>query len=206
MNDFSSIAAATGIGAFTKDEGVSRSPTVRNSILETIGHTPVIRLRKLFTDTDVEVLAKLEALNPGGSIKDRPAYNMIMKAIASGRVTAETTIVESSSGNFAIGLAQICMSGRPVGKVNDLIARLGGEYPLVFGLRVRTPGRSNLDVSWSDVRAFESSQVFLNDTVDRLEPYELGDRDVLLARHVMDKQIVDLEDATTPTSPAPSGA
>ena len=93
-----------------------------------------------------------------------------------------------------LGVAVTDVSGRPVGKVNDLIARLGGEYPLVFGLRVRTPGRSNLDVSWSDVRAFESSQVFLNDTVDRLEPYELGDRDVLLARHVMDKQIVDLED------------
>jgi cysteine synthase A len=54
------------------------------------------------------VYAKLEALNPGGSIKDRPAYSIIAKAIASGEVTKDTTIVESSSGNFAIGLAQVC--------------------------------------------------------------------------------------------------
>jgi magnesium transporter len=93
-----------------------------------------------------------------------------------------------------LGTAVTDAAGRPMGKVNDLIARLGGEYPLVFGLRVRTPGRAHFDVSWNDVRAFESSQVFLNDTVDGLEPYELGERDVLLARHVMDKQIVDLED------------
>jgi magnesium transporter len=93
-----------------------------------------------------------------------------------------------------LGTAVTDAAGRSVGKVNDLIARLGGEYPLVFGLRVRTPGRTHLDVSWDDVRAFETSQVFLNDTVDGLEPYALGERDVLLARNVMDKQIVDLED------------
>lgn len=84
-------------------------------------------------------------------------------------------------------------TGRHVGKVNDLIARLGAEYPLVFGLRVRTGGKQHRDISWGDVRAFETSQVILSSTAEDLEPYELGERDVLLARNVLDKQIVDLD-------------
>jgi len=84
-------------------------------------------------------------------------------------------------------------TGRHVGKVNDLIARLGAEYPLVFGLRVRIGGKQHRDISWGDVRAFETSQVILSSTVEDLESYELGERDVLLARNVLDKQIVDLD-------------
>jgi len=84
------------------------SRSVRSSILETIGNTPVVRLGKLFSASGLDVFAKLEALNPGGSIKDRPAYNIITKAMATGEITKDTTIVESSSGNFAIGLAQMC--------------------------------------------------------------------------------------------------
>src|SRR5690349_21683997 len=107
MNDIApAITGCTDAKTFERDSRVQ--PSVRQSILETIGNTPVVRLGKLFAETGVDVYAKLEALNPGGSIKDRPAYNIITKAIASGKVTPETTIVESSSGNFAIGLAQIC--------------------------------------------------------------------------------------------------
>ena len=85
-------------------------------------------------------------------------------------------------------------ANQPVGKVLDLIARLEGEYPLVVGLRVRTRMRTRLDVDWTDVRAFEISQVILTRGGDDLHPFALGERDVLLARNVMDKQIVDLED------------
>jgi CBS domain-containing protein len=85
-------------------------------------------------------------------------------------------------------------ANRPVGKVLDLVARLDGEFPLVIGLRVKTGFRSRVDVDWADVRAFEISQVILAREVDDLRPYALGERDVLLARNVMDKQIVDLED------------
>jgi 2,3-diaminopropionate biosynthesis protein SbnA len=80
----------------------------KSSVLETIGNTPLVRLGKLFAESGLDVFAKLEALNPGGSVKDRPAYNMIKKAIDTGEITKDTTIVESSSGNFAIGLAQVC--------------------------------------------------------------------------------------------------
>ena len=85
-----------------------RHAQVLGSVLEAIGSTPIVRLAKLFADSDVEVFAKLEALNPGGSIKDRPAFNIITKALASGAISRDTTVVESSSGNFAIGLAQVC--------------------------------------------------------------------------------------------------
>ena len=102
MNEAASVTTAP-----TADAGVRR-PLVRDSILHTIGDTPIVRLSKLFAGTGVEVYGKLEALNPGGSVKDRPAYNIITKGIADGTITPETTIVESSSGNFAIGLAQMC--------------------------------------------------------------------------------------------------
>jgi len=84
-------------------------------------------------------------------------------------------------------------ASRPVGKVLDLVARLDGEFPSVIGLRVRTGFRARLDVDWTDVRAFETSQVILARAADELRPFALGSRDVLLARNVMDKQIVDLE-------------
>lgn len=80
----------------------------KNSILEAVGGTPIVRLGQLFAESGVEVFGKLEALNPGGSIKDRPAYNILTHALATGTITRDTTIVESSSGNFAIGLAQVC--------------------------------------------------------------------------------------------------
>ena len=92
-----------------------------------------------------------------------------------------------------LGTPVVDATGRHVGKVNDLIARLGAEYPLVFGLRVRTGGKQHRDISWGDVRAFETSQVILSSSSDELEPFELEERDVLLARNVLDKQIVDLD-------------
>jgi 2,3-diaminopropionate biosynthesis protein SbnA len=103
----------SGIGAAVEVQrsaaGASTgSPSAKSSILETIGNTPVVRLGKLFAGSGLEVFAKLESLNPGGSIKDRPAYNIITRAMESGEITKDTTIVESSSGNFAIGLAQMC--------------------------------------------------------------------------------------------------
>lgn len=77
-------------------------------MLEAIGDTPMVRLARLFDESKLEVYAKLEALNPGGSIKDRAAYNILTHALAAGAISHDSTIVESSSGNFAIGLAQVC--------------------------------------------------------------------------------------------------
>ncbi|WP_022951798.1 cysteine synthase A [Leucothrix mucor] len=76
-----------------------------NNILETIGNTPHVRINKLFRD-DIEVWMKVERFNPGGSIKDRIGVAMIEAAEAAGLLTPETVIIEPTSGNTGIGLAQ----------------------------------------------------------------------------------------------------
>jgi cysteine synthase B len=78
------------------------------SVLESIGHTPLVELQHLAVDTpNVRVLAKLEGCNPGGSVKDRPAYSMIREAVRSGALDPSKTILEPTSGNTGIALAMI---------------------------------------------------------------------------------------------------
>src|SRR5215471_3807302 len=79
-----------------------------HGILDAVGRTPLVRLERLFAGSRLEVYAKLEALNPGGSLKDRPALTMIRSAMERGQLRPGMTVVESSSGNLAIGLAQAC--------------------------------------------------------------------------------------------------
>lgn len=78
-----------------------------NNILETIGNTPTVKLNKLF-DPSVNVWIKLEKQNPGGSLKDRIAYAMILEAQKQGVINKETTIIEPTSGNTGVGLAMVC--------------------------------------------------------------------------------------------------
>lgn len=81
---------------------------LEGGIVEAIGGTPLIRLRRLFEGEPFEVYGKLEWMNPGGSAKDRPALYMIREAIRRGEITKDTVVIESSSGNLAISLAQLC--------------------------------------------------------------------------------------------------
>ncbi|GAB3228121.1 cysteine synthase A [Hymenobacter seoulensis] len=79
-----------------------------NSILDTIGNTPLLRINKLFAHRpDVEVWVKLERANPGGSIKDRIALSMIEQAERDGILTPDSLIVEPTSGNTGVGLAMV---------------------------------------------------------------------------------------------------
>jgi cysteine synthase len=78
-----------------------------NNILEAIGHTPIVRINKLFGNKH-EVWAKHERMNPGGSIKDRIALSMIEDAEKKGLIKKGTVIVEPTSGNTGIGLALVC--------------------------------------------------------------------------------------------------
>lgn len=77
-----------------------------NTILDTIGRTPHVRMQRLF-DKRVEVWMKLERANPGGSIKDRIAMAMIEDAERSGALKPDSTIIEPTSGNTGIGLAMV---------------------------------------------------------------------------------------------------
>ncbi|MET7395821.1 2,3-diaminopropionate biosynthesis protein SbnA [Dactylosporangium sp. NPDC005572] len=78
-------------------------------VLGAVGRTPLVRLERLSPGPSARLYAKLESLNPGGSMKDRAAIGMVQGAIASGElVPGRSTVVESSSGNLGIGLAQVC--------------------------------------------------------------------------------------------------
>ena len=78
---------------------------IKNNILETIGHTPLIRLNKLTRDLPCTVLAKVEYFNPGNSIKDRMALKMVEVAEQEGKLKPGGTIIECTSGNTGMGLA-----------------------------------------------------------------------------------------------------
>ncbi len=80
-----------------------------HSIIEKIGRTPLLRLREVtrHLPSGVEVYAKCEFFNPGGSVKDRPAYRMIQEGIRSGELTREKTIMDPTSGNTGVAYAMI---------------------------------------------------------------------------------------------------
>jgi cysteinyl-tRNA synthetase len=79
-----------------------------NSILDAIGNTPLVEIKKLNPNPGVKLLAKLEYFNPGGSIKDRAALWMIEAAEKTGELTHEKIVIEPTSGNTGIGLALVC--------------------------------------------------------------------------------------------------
>lgn len=119
----------------------SSVPEIANGVLEAVGGTPLVRLSRFIGRDDIELLAKLEAFNPGGSAKDRPARMMLDQAIKRGEIKPGTTIIESSSGNMGIGLAQACryhelpficvVDPRAQPQNLDIIRALGGRIEMV---------------------------------------------------------------------------
>ncbi|MBK1785287.1 2,3-diaminopropionate biosynthesis protein SbnA [Prauserella cavernicola] len=83
----------------------SVAESVGESVLDCVGGTPVVALRRLFPDPGTEVVAKLELLNPSGSMKDRSARYIVESGLRDGSIPPGSTLVESSSGNFGIALA-----------------------------------------------------------------------------------------------------
>jgi S-sulfo-L-cysteine synthase (O-acetyl-L-serine-dependent) len=74
-------------------------------ILDTVGNTPMVELQKMNSNPGVKIFAKLEGNNPGGSVKDRPALNMIKSALERGDINQETRLIEATSGNTGIAMA-----------------------------------------------------------------------------------------------------
>jgi S-sulfo-L-cysteine synthase (O-acetyl-L-serine-dependent) len=96
--------------------GFSAIPPVGRSILDFIGNTPLLGLERIGRDfPNIEFGAKAEWFNPGGSVKDRPALNMIQAGLASGALTPGKTIIDATSGNTGIAYAMIAAAlGYPV--------------------------------------------------------------------------------------------
>ncbi|HSR34508.1 MAG TPA: cysteine synthase family protein [Anaerolineae bacterium] len=121
------------------------------SAVEAIGNTPLVELKRLATDLDGRILAKLDYLNPGFSKKDRIARQMIEDAEASGQLTPGQTVVELTSGNTGTGLAIVCgIKGYPfvavMSKGNSIerarmMRALGAEVVLVDQLPESVPGQ-----------------------------------------------------------------
>jgi cysteine synthase len=107
-----SVAGSTGRGGWTRDaqtmqileDGMGRK---YQSIVETIGHTPVVRINRL-APQGVNLFVKVEAFNPLGSVKDRLALGVIEAAEKSGALKPGQTVIEATSGNTGIGLAMVC--------------------------------------------------------------------------------------------------
>ena len=119
-----------------------------------VGQTPLVALDRLFPPEIVPVFAKLEMLNLGGSVKDRTANHMVGEAIAAGRITAGSHLVESSSGNLAVALAMICSRhGLPFTAVVDpKIAPANRHLIEVFGGRIDMVTRADAQGGYLQTR------------------------------------------------------
>jgi cysteine synthase B len=83
------------------------SCVIMANLLDLVGNTPMVELKRLNPNPATTIYAKLEGNNPGGSVKDRPALNMIRSALERGQITAGTKLVEATSGNTGIAMALI---------------------------------------------------------------------------------------------------
>jgi cystathionine beta-synthase len=94
----------------TTDSFLTPSDTLRvyDDILQTIGKTPLVRLQRLGSELPCPLYAKVEFFNPGGSVKDRIAVNIIEEAERNGRLKPGGMVVEATSGNTGLGLAMVC--------------------------------------------------------------------------------------------------
>ena len=123
--------------------------TVHRSIVDLIGNTPLLRLKRASDETGCEILGKCEFLNPGQSVKDRPALGIVREAEASGQLRPGGTIVEGTAGNTGIGLALvgralgyrvvICMPRTQSQEKKDAIRLLGAELIEVDAVAYANP-------------------------------------------------------------------
>jgi cysteinyl-tRNA synthetase len=127
---------------------VMKASIFTDGALDLVGNTPLVRFRHLRPNPDVEIWAKLECANPGGSVKDRIAKSMIEAAEASGELTRDKIILEATSGNTGIGLALVgtvkgykvllAMSEAVSQERCQILSALGASF-------LRTPARLGTD-------------------------------------------------------------
>lgn len=116
---------------------------VVDNVTELIGRTPLVKLTRVVPDDCAEIFVKLERMNPGGSVKDRPAFNMIHEAVQAGRLRPGMTIIEPTSGNTGIGIAMVAAACgyRAILVMPDTMTRERIAILVAYGAQVvLTPG------------------------------------------------------------------
>src|SRR5499427_1907832 len=139
---------------------------VAEEITELVGETPVLHLRKIVPSNSADIFAKLEYLNPGGSIKDRAALGMIQRAEKDGRLRPGATIFEATAGNTGVGLALIgCGRGyKVVLAVPEKFSREKVELMHALGAEViRTPDADGMQgaINYVKERAAKTPNSFV---------------------------------------------
>ena len=122
---------------------------IYNDILATIGNTPAIKINALGSDLSCELYAKCEFFNPGGSVKDRIGYKMIVDAEQAGHINPGYTLIEPSSGNTGIGIALVgAIRGYKV--IITMPAKMSQEKQTVLESLGATIYRTPSNLAWND--------------------------------------------------------
>ena len=134
------LSASAGTQPLSATQELGAVPGVTRSVVDLVGNTPLLQLHRTVPAASARVLAKMESLNPGGSVKDRIALAMLQRAEQEGRLAPGSTIVEPTSGNTGIGLAVVAaargyrliltMPEDMSVERRELLARFGAELRL----------------------------------------------------------------------------
>lgn len=130
---------------------------IASNITDLIGHTPLVQLNRLGKDLPGKLVVKLEFFNPGSSVKDRIAVNMLDAAEQAGKINADTVIVEPTSGNTGIGLAMVCAARgyKLIITMPDTMSKERRMLLRAFGAElVLTPGAEGMSGAIARAQAF----------------------------------------------------
>ncbi len=122
---------------------------VLNTILEAIGHTPIVRLHKIAGDLACELYGKCEFLNPGGSVKDRIALRMLEQAEKSGKIKPGDTLIEATSGNTGIAIAFVA-AVKGYKAIITMPEKMSHEKQVVIEALGATIFRTPTEAAWDD--------------------------------------------------------
>ena len=162
-----------------------RTPTclVTSGVLDSIGHTPMIRLRKASEETGCTILAKAEFMNPGGSIKDRIARHIIIEAEKRGDLTSESTIMEVTSGNTGIALSMVA-------------AMRGYDITIIMPKTVSIERRSMIESFGARLELLDEINA-IQDAVKRTEDRAAKDSKIFLPRQFANPDNVEAHRLST---------
>ncbi|MBW8016876.1 MAG: cysteine synthase A [Planctomycetes bacterium] len=155
---------------------------IHENILDTIGHTPLVRINKLGSGKSV-ILAKIESFNPGGSVKDRIAMSMVEAAEKDGLINPETLIVEPTSGNTGIGLAIVC-------------AAKGYHLTLTMPESMSVERRRLLQILGADI-VLTPAELGMKGAIEKADEIKAGNPNVFVAQQFLNPANPEIHRTTT---------